>query len=270
MDCSLPGSTVQGLFQARILEWIVISYSRSFPPRDQTLVACFSYTGLPLWLRWLLLWLRLWLAMWETWVWWLGWEGSLEESMQPTPLFFPGESPSTRNLKDYSPWGREESDTTERSILGNPLAHKTKLWEPNICFRRQRSVGRFQRFSIKSHGETSMALKHDYASCVLPCCFLSGATKYLYINWENSIKFECIRSTSLRSLIFLTPNSKKKKFLKKKSIRVGGNRYSRRKEQLLKRFMQQNWNINSLTTWLVVVIEIDQSVPTRQWHGSLI
>ena len=28
MDCSLPGSFVRGIFQARILEWVVISFSR--------------------------------------------------------------------------------------------------------------------------------------------------------------------------------------------------------------------------------------------------
>ena len=28
MDCSLPGSSVHGIFQARILEWVGISYSR--------------------------------------------------------------------------------------------------------------------------------------------------------------------------------------------------------------------------------------------------
>ena len=28
MDCSLPGSSVQGLLQARILEWVAISYSK--------------------------------------------------------------------------------------------------------------------------------------------------------------------------------------------------------------------------------------------------
>ena len=35
MDCSLPGSSVHGNFQARILEWVAISFSRrSFQPRD--------------------------------------------------------------------------------------------------------------------------------------------------------------------------------------------------------------------------------------------
>ena len=41
MDCSLAGSSVHGILQARILEWIAISSSRgSSPPRDQTPVSC--------------------------------------------------------------------------------------------------------------------------------------------------------------------------------------------------------------------------------------
>ena len=27
MDCSLPGSSIHGIFQARILEWVAISFS---------------------------------------------------------------------------------------------------------------------------------------------------------------------------------------------------------------------------------------------------
>ena len=39
-DCSLSGSSVHGIFQARVLEWIGISFSRgSFRPRNQTLVS---------------------------------------------------------------------------------------------------------------------------------------------------------------------------------------------------------------------------------------
>ena len=35
MDCSLPGSSIHGIFQARILEWVAISFSRrSSRPRD--------------------------------------------------------------------------------------------------------------------------------------------------------------------------------------------------------------------------------------------
>ena len=40
MDCSLPGSSVHGIFQATILEWAAISFSRgSSQPRDQTQVS---------------------------------------------------------------------------------------------------------------------------------------------------------------------------------------------------------------------------------------
>ena len=39
VDCSLSGSSVHGIFQARVLEWIAISFSRGSPqPRNQTLV----------------------------------------------------------------------------------------------------------------------------------------------------------------------------------------------------------------------------------------
>ena len=31
MDCSLPGSSIDGILQARILEWVAISFSRVFP-----------------------------------------------------------------------------------------------------------------------------------------------------------------------------------------------------------------------------------------------
>ena len=31
MDCSLPGSSIHGIFQARVLEWVAISFSRDLP-----------------------------------------------------------------------------------------------------------------------------------------------------------------------------------------------------------------------------------------------
>ena len=43
MDYSQPGSSVRGIFQARILEWIAISSSRgSSPPRNQVWVSCIA------------------------------------------------------------------------------------------------------------------------------------------------------------------------------------------------------------------------------------
>ena len=31
MDCSLPGSSIHGIFQPRVLEWVGISFSRDLP-----------------------------------------------------------------------------------------------------------------------------------------------------------------------------------------------------------------------------------------------
>jgi len=43
MDCSPSGSSVHGIFQARILEWVAISSSRgSSQPRDRTHVSCIA------------------------------------------------------------------------------------------------------------------------------------------------------------------------------------------------------------------------------------
>ena len=43
LDCRLADSSSHGIFQARILEWVAISFSReSFWPRDWTHVSCFA------------------------------------------------------------------------------------------------------------------------------------------------------------------------------------------------------------------------------------
>ena len=42
-DCSSPGSSIHGILQAGILEWVVISASRgSFQSKDRTQVSCVS------------------------------------------------------------------------------------------------------------------------------------------------------------------------------------------------------------------------------------
>ena len=43
MGCSPPGSSVHGILQARILEWVAIPFSRgSSQLRDQTWVSCIA------------------------------------------------------------------------------------------------------------------------------------------------------------------------------------------------------------------------------------
>ena len=62
MDCSPPGSSVHGIFQARTLEWAVISSSRGFSwSRDWTHVSC---TGKRILYHWVTL---------TLWPWWHFW-----------------------------------------------------------------------------------------------------------------------------------------------------------------------------------------------------
>ena len=50
VDCSLPGSSVCGILQARILEWVAIPFSRgSSWPRDWTWVSCNAGSFITIW-----------------------------------------------------------------------------------------------------------------------------------------------------------------------------------------------------------------------------
>ena len=53
MDCSLPGSSVHGIFQASILEWVAIFFSRgSSQPRDWTQVSRIACRRFTIWATW--------------------------------------------------------------------------------------------------------------------------------------------------------------------------------------------------------------------------
>ena len=50
VDCSPPGSSIHGILQARILEWVAISFSRgSSQPRDRIQVSCIASRRFNLW-----------------------------------------------------------------------------------------------------------------------------------------------------------------------------------------------------------------------------
>ena len=53
MDCSQPGSAVHGILQARILEWITVSFSRgSSPLREWTCISCIAGRFFTHWATW--------------------------------------------------------------------------------------------------------------------------------------------------------------------------------------------------------------------------
>ena len=65
--------------------------------------------GFPWWLRWESICLQCWRPGFDPWVGKILWR----RKWQPTPVLLPGKSHG-RSLVGYSPWGRKESDTTER------------------------------------------------------------------------------------------------------------------------------------------------------------
>ena len=121
MDCSPPGSSVHGIFQARILHWVAISYSReSFRTRDQN--PCLlrwqadplplSHKGSPS------LAISPFKALISLEFINLGNKGrdtcshfmekiyGLLWALSPTPVLLPGKSHEWRSLEGCSPWGR--------------------------------------------------------------------------------------------------------------------------------------------------------------------
>ena len=147
MDCSPPGSSFHGIFQARVLEWGAISFSRgSSRPRDRTRVSwipgrCFNLwatretsfkrrhvikfhlyifkmgqpkeTGFPRWLsdkESAYQCRRRRRLGFDPWVGRIPWK----KKWQPTPVLLPAESHGRRSLVGYSPWDHKESDRTEQ------------------------------------------------------------------------------------------------------------------------------------------------------------
>ena len=101
MDCSLPGSSIHGIFQARVLEWGAIAFSNvniKCYQKKRTLldilILCFSIL--------ILIYID------------AGSDIFWRRQWHPTPVLLSGKSHGRRSLVGCSPWGREESDTTER------------------------------------------------------------------------------------------------------------------------------------------------------------
>ena len=136
MDCSLPGSSVHGIFQARVLEWGAIVFSPNDILRTQkpqviiSLILSLFLSDSCLRTSLVAQLVKNQPAMWETSVQSLGWEDPLprlRRAWQPTPVIWPGEFHGL-----YSPWGHKELDVTEQLSLS--LAYRKNV--SNIQFQR--------------------------------------------------------------------------------------------------------------------------------------
>ena len=158
LDCSQPGSSVHGILQARILEWVAISSSRgSSPPSDRTCISCppalaggflplvplqkppvlFNVglnlpCGLPRWGsgkesacqckrckgRWF-----------DAWVGKMPWG----RKWQPIPLLLPGKFHEQGSLAGYSTRGCKEPDVTEHTHTHTHTHTETHTDTPLPC-----------------------------------------------------------------------------------------------------------------------------------------
>ena len=91
MDCSLPGSSIHGIFQARVLEWCALAFS-NYRPYQLPLLNPFTDVFISA----------------------IVFFCSRISNQFLTPVLLPGKSHGWRSLVGCSPWSREESDTTER------------------------------------------------------------------------------------------------------------------------------------------------------------
>ena len=110
MNCSLPGSSVHGIFQARVLEWGAISYSRgSSRPGSPTLQADALPSEPPGKPQWKRICLQCRSHRFDLCIRKIPWR----RTWHPTLVFLPGKSYGQGNLAGYSPQSHKESDTTE-------------------------------------------------------------------------------------------------------------------------------------------------------------
>ena len=117
-DCSLPGSSIHGIFQARTLEWVSISFSRRYSqPRDWTRASCIVDRHFTIWTirevhiyRYIYIYIHIHICIFSLDICW-------RTEWQPTLVFLLRECHGQRSLAGHSPWGCKESDTTEGLTL---------------------------------------------------------------------------------------------------------------------------------------------------------
>ena len=124
IDSSQPGSSVHGIFQARILEGVAISksanlwhnYWKIFETKLSNQLNFIWYWNMLSSSSQLPWWLRRWSVCpqcgrprFNPWVGKILWR----RKWQPTPVLLAGKSHGRGSVVGYSPWGLKESDTTE-------------------------------------------------------------------------------------------------------------------------------------------------------------
>ena len=105
---------------------------------------------------------------------------SWNRKWQPTPAFLPGKSHGQRSLAGYSPWGRKESDTTERLSTAHTASLLTWLFMriTGLCPQHSRriqdwaGVGRLRALWLSTAVYLVVAEPNPSLVFLLPCGLL--------------------------------------------------------------------------------------------------
>ena len=97
---------------------------------------------------------------------------------QPTPVFLPGESHERRSLAGYSPWGRQQSDTTEWLIAAEHIPSLRTL-PPHPPARSSRSSQSNKLSSLRDAAATHQLSTWHTAVYICQCCSLSSSHPFL-------------------------------------------------------------------------------------------
>ena len=106
--------------------------------------------------------------MFDPWVWKISWR----RKWQPPPVLLPGKFHGWRSLVGYSPWGRKESDVTERlhsTLWDSVPLQKTEAQNDSIA-----SPKPWHKYR-RSRNFTLMLCAHTIPVC-LPLCWAHPAT----------------------------------------------------------------------------------------------
>ena len=107
-----------------------------------------------------------------------------------TPVLLPGKSHGRRSLVRCSPWGRKESDTTERLHFHFSLftfMHWRRKWQPTPVFLPVDSQGRGSLVGCRLWGRT---VGHDWNDLAAAAALLHKAKEIYYQIFSSILWFE--------------------------------------------------------------------------------
>ena len=130
MDCSLPGSSIHGIFQARVLEWAAISFSRrSSQPRDWTQVSHIVGRRFTVWATREVIWN---LKRWHWWIYFQGSNGDTDIENRPMDMGGEGAMHGDSNIEIYNTLCKID---TNGNLLCASGTQTGSLWQAEGCGR---------------------------------------------------------------------------------------------------------------------------------------